>query len=119
MALTKSARRNRIHLRIRKTVAGTEKQPRLSIYRSNREIYAQVIDDVNGKTLASASSRDKEIIDAKSENKIAEAQLVGKLVGDRAAKAGINTISFDRSGYLYHGRGKSLAEGAREAGLKF
>jgi large subunit ribosomal protein L18 len=119
MALTKSARRNRIHLRIRKTVAGTEKQPRLSIYRSNREIYAQVIDDVNGKTLASASSRDKEIIDAKSENKIAEAQLVGKLVGDRAAKVGINTISFDRSGYLYHGRVKSLAEGAREAGLKF
>ena len=82
-------------------------------------LFTVVTDDVNGKTLASASSRDKEIIDAKSENKIAEAQLVGKLLGDRAVKAGINTISFDRSGYLYHGRVKSLAEGAREAGLKF
>ena len=119
MARTKFARRNRIHLRIRKTVFGTENQPRLSVYRSNREIYAQIIDDVNGKTLVSASSRDKEITDAKSKNKIAEAQLVGKLVGDRATKAGINTISFDRSGYLYHGRVKSLAEGAREAGLNF
>ena len=78
-----------------------------------------MIDDVNGKTLASASSRDKEISDAKLGNKIAEAQLVGKLVGDRAAKAGINNIRFDRSGYLYHGRVKSLAEGAREAGLNF
>ena len=85
MALTKSARRNRIHLRIRKTIIGTKDQPRLSVYRSNKEIYAQVIDDVNGKTLASASSRDKEILDAKLDNKIAEAQLVGKLVGDRAA----------------------------------
>ena len=119
MALTKSARRNRIHLRIRKTITGTQDQPRLSVYRSNKEIYAQVIDDVNGKTLASASSRDKEILDAKLDNKIAEAQLVGKLVGDRAARAGINNISFDRSGYLYHGRVKSLAEGAREAGLNF
>ena len=119
MALSKSARRNRIHLRIRKTITGTEEQPRLSVYRSNKEIYAQVIDDVNGKTLASASSRDKEILDAKLGNKIAEAQLVGKLVGDRAAKAGINNIRFDRSGYLYHGRVKSLAEGAREAGLNF
>ena len=119
MALTKSARRNRIHLRIRKTIIGTKDQPRLSVYRSNKEIYAQVIDDVNRKTLASASSRDKEILDAKLDNKIAEAQLVGKLVGDRAARAGINNISFDRSGYLCHGRVKSLAEGAREAGLNF
>ena len=119
MGLTKAARRNRIHLRIRKTVTGTAAQPRLSVYRSNKEIYAQVIDDVNGKTLASASSRDKEIADAKSENKSAEAQLVGKLVGDRALKAGVKNISFDRSGYLYHGRVKSLAEGAREAGLNF
>ena len=119
MGLTKSARRNRIHLRIRKTIQGTSEKPRLSIYRSNKEIYAQVIDDVNGKTLAAASSRDKEIADAKAENKMSEAQLVGKLVGERAKKAGVRTIGFDRSGYLYHGRVKSLADGAREAGLNF
>ena len=119
MGLTKSARRNRIHLRIRKTIQGPSEKPRLSIYRSNKEIYAQVIDDVNGKTLAAASSRDKEIADAKAENKMSEAQLVGKLVGERAKKAGVSTIGFDRSGYLYHGRVKSLADGAREAGLNF
>jgi large subunit ribosomal protein L18 len=119
MGLTKSSRRNRIHLRIRKTIQGTLEKPRLSIYRSNKEIYAQVIDDVNGKTLAAASSRDKQIADAKTENKMNEAQLVGKLVGERAKTAGVKTIGFDRSGYLYHGRVKSLADGAREAGLKF
>jgi large subunit ribosomal protein L18 len=119
MGLTKSARRNRIHLRIRKTIQGTAEKPRLSIYRSNKEIYAQVIDDVNGKTIAAASSRDKEVADAKSDNKVGEAQLVGKLVGERAKKAGVSTIGFDRSGYLYHGRVKSLADGAREAGLNF
>ena len=119
MGLTKSARRDRIHLRIRKTVQGTAEKPRLSIYRSNKEIYAQVINDVIGNTIASASSRDKEIVDAKSDNKIAEAQLVGKLIGDRAKKAGVTSIGFDRSGYLYHGRVKSLADGAREAGLNF
>ena len=101
MGLTKSARRDRIHLRIRKTVQGTAEKPRLSIYRSNKEIYAQVINDVIGNTIASASSRDKEIVDAKSDNKIAEAQLVGKLIGDRAKKAGVTSIGFDRSGYLY------------------
>ena len=94
MGLTKSARRDRIHLRIRKTVQGTAEKPRLSIYRSNKEIYAQVINDVIGNTIASASSRDKEIVDAKSDNKIAEAQLVGKLIGDRAKKAGVSTICF-------------------------
>ena len=119
MGLTKSARRNRIHLRIRKTIQGTSEKPRLSIYRSNKEIYAQVIDDVNGKTIASASSREKEITDAKVDNKIGEAQLVGKLIGERAKKAGVSSIGFDRSGYLYHGRVKSLADGAREAGLNF
>ena len=119
MGLTKSARRNRIHLRIRKTIQGTAEKPRLSIYRSNKEIYAQVIDDVNGKTIAAASSREKEVADAKADNKVSEAQLVGKLVGERAKKAGVRTIGFDRSGYLYHGRVKSLAEGAREAGLNF
>ena len=77
MGLTKSVRRNRIHLRIRKTIQGTTKKPRLSIYRSNKEIYAQVIDDVNGKTIAAASSREKEVVDAKADNKVSEAQLVG------------------------------------------
>ena len=119
MGLTKSARRNRIHLRIKKTVQGTHEKPRLSVYRSNKEIYVQVIDDVSGKTIVSASSRDKEVLDVKSENKTDEAQLVGKLIGDRAKKAGVSTICFDRSGYLYHGRVKSLADGAREAGLNF
>ncbi len=119
MGLTKSARRNRIHLRIRKTIQGTAVKPRLSVYRSNKEIYAQVIDDVNGKTIASASSREKEIADAKVDNKVVEAQLVGKLIGERAKKAGVSTIGFDRGGYLYHGRVKSLADGAREAGLNF
>jgi len=119
MGLTKSARRNRIHLRIRKTIQGTAAKPRLSVYRSNKEIYAQVIDDVKGITIASASSREKEVSDAKAENKSEVAQLVGKLVGARAQKAGVSIVSFDRGGYLYHGRVKSLADGAREAGLNF
>jgi len=119
MGPTKSARRNKIHLRIRKTIQGTPEKPRLSVYRSNKEIYAQVIDDFNGKTIAAASSRDKEVVDAKADNKVGQAQLVGKLIGERAIKAGVTSIGFDRSGYLYHGRVKSLAEGAREAGLNF
>ena len=113
MALTKSARRNRIHLRIRKTVAGTEKQPRLSIYRSNREIYAQVIDDVNGKTLASASS-----VNVKG-TKIEQDGHVGKIIAENAKKAGIENVVFDRGGLLYHGRIKALADSARESGLNF
>ena len=116
MSLTKTERRQRIKFRIRKTVSGTPAQPRLSVFRSNKEIYAQVIDDVNGVTLVAASSRENEV--AKGTN-VEIANAVGKLVAERALKAGINTISFDRGGYLYHGRVKSLAEGAREAGLKF
>ncbi len=119
MGLTKSERRNRIHLRIRKIIQGTAEKPRLSIFRSNKEIYAQLINDLNGETIAAASSRDKEVADAKVDNKVGQAQLVGKLVGERAKEAGVSTIGFDRSGYLYHGRVKSLAEGAREAGLNF
>ena len=119
MGLTKSARRNRIHLRIRKIIEGTPEKPRLSVYRSNKEIYVQVIDDTNGKTIVAASSRDEEVVNAKADNKVAEALLVGKLIGERAKKAGVTTIGFDRSGYLYHGRVKSLADGAREAGLNF
>ena len=116
MSLTKSERRQRIKFRIRKIVSGTAAQPRLSVFRSNKENYAQIIDDVNGVTLVSASSREKEV--AKGTN-IETAAAVGKLVAERALKAGIETITFDRGGYLYHGRVKSLAEGAREAGLKF
>jgi len=118
MALTKNERRLRIKSRIRKVVSGTTDRPRLAVFRSNKEIYAQVVDDVSGKTLAAASSRDKDILKSKG-NKTELATLVGKAVGEKAIKAGVETISFDRGGYLYHGRVKSLAKGAREAGLKF
>lgn len=118
MALTRSERRSRIKNRIRKVVSGTESRPRLSVFRSNKEIYAQIVDDVTGKTLAAASSRDKDIQSTKG-NKTEQATLVGKTVAEKALKAGVETISFDRGGYLYHGRVKALAEGAREAGLKF
>jgi large subunit ribosomal protein L18 len=118
MALAKKDRRQRIKNRIRKIVSGTEARPRLSVFRSNKEIYAQIIDDVTGKTISAASSRDKDIATSKG-NKTEKAALVGKALGEKAIKAGVETISFDRGGYLYHGRVKSLAEGAREAGLKF
>ncbi|MBD0830679.1 50S ribosomal protein L18 [Aestuariibaculum sediminum] len=118
MALTKHKRRIRIKNRIRKIVSGTEARPRLTVFRSNKEIYAQVVDDVTGKTISAASSRDKDISSVKA-TKVELAKLVGKTVAERAMKAGVETIAFDRGGYLYHGRVKSLAEGAREAGLKF
>ena len=118
MALSKLERRQRIKYRIRKVISGTAAKPRLSVFRSNKEIYAQVVDDVSGKTLAAASSRDKDIASAKG-TKTEIAALVGKAVAEKALKAGIETISFDRGGYQYHGRVKSLAEGAREGGLKF
>lgn len=118
MALSKTDRRDRIRYRIRKTVTGTEARPRLAVFRSNKEIYAQLIDDVNGKTITAASSRDKEI-DASNMNKSDAAKLVGKAIAEKAIKAGVEVVTFDRGGYLYHGRVKSLAEGAREAGLKF
>jgi len=118
MALTKNEKRLRIKSRIRKTVSGTEARPRLSVFRSNKEIYAQVIDDVSGKTISAASSRDKDISSVKG-TKTEIAGLVGKAVAEKALKAGVDSISFDRGGYQYHGRVKSLAEGAREAGLKF
>ena len=116
MSLTKPERRQRIRFRIRKSISGTATNPRLSVFRSNKEIYAQIIDDVNGVTLLAASSREKEI--GKGTN-VEIAAAVGKLVAEKALKAGIETITFDRGGYLYHGRIKSLAEGARAAGLKF
>ncbi|NER16188.1 50S ribosomal protein L18 [Spongiivirga citrea] len=118
MALSRTDRRQRLRYRIRKTISGTATTPRLAVFRSNKEIYAQVIDDVNGVTLASASSRDKEIAKAKG-NKTEIATLVGKAVAEKATKAGVEKVAFDRGGYLYHGRVKSLADGAREAGLKF
>ncbi len=116
MSLTKTERRQRIKFRIRKSVSGTAAKPRLSVFRSNKEIYAQIIDDVNGTTLVAASSRDKGV--TKGTN-VETANAVGKLIAEKAVKAGISDITFDRSGYLYHGRVKSLAEGAREGGLKF
>ena len=116
MALSKLERRQRIKNRIRKIVSGTAAKPRLSVFRSNKEIYAQLIDDVAGVTLASASSRDKEVA---SGSKGETAASVGKAIAEKAVKAGVDTVSFDRNGYLYHGRVKVLADAAREAGLKF
>ncbi len=118
MGLTKSERRNRIRRRIRKISFGTPQRPRLSVFRSNKDIYAQVIDDTTGTTLAAASSRDKELAKAKGTKTEIAAQ-VGKSLAEKAVKAGVESVAFDRGGYLYHGRVKSLAEGAREGGLKF
>lgn len=114
----KLSRRTKIKLRIRKRIKGTAEKPRLSVFRSNKAIYAQLVNDVEGKTLVSASSSSKQIGDVKV-TKTEAAKLVGKLVAERAKEAGIETVVFDRNGYLYHGRVKSLAEGAREGGLNF
>ena len=113
---TRSQRIKR-HKRVRAKISGTPERPRLNVFRSEANIYAQVIDDVNGVTLASASSLDK-AIEGYGGN-IAAATAVGKLVAERAKAKGIETVVFDRGGYLYHGRVKALAEGAREGGLKF
>ena len=114
---TKAQRLHR-HKRIRGKISGTAQRPRLCVFRSNAEIYAQIIDDVAGKTLAAASSLDKEIKGAEG-TKSEIARQVGKLLAERAAKAEIETVVFDRGGYVYHGRVQQLAEGAREGGLKF
>lgn len=119
MALSKKDRRLRIKRRIRKRVNGTIEKPRLSIFRSNKHIFAQVIDDTKANTLVSASSLNKEVIEKKEINKTDKAALVGKLIAEKALEAGITNVIFDRSGYLYHGRVKSLADAARKAGLKF
>ncbi len=111
-------RRERIKHRIRKTVYGTSECPRLSVFRSNDQIYAQIINDDLGVTLVSASSRVSSI-DSQKATKIEKAKLVGADLSARALEAGITSVVFDRNGYLYHGRVKSLAEGAREGGLKF
>ena len=116
MKFSKAGRRKRIHYRIRKKIRGTAERPRLSVFRSNKDIYCQVIDDVSGVTLASASSREANV--PKDGNKTAQAAHVGKAIGERALAANISNVVFDRAGYLYHGRVKALADGAREAGLK-
>lgn len=113
----KLSRRDRIKKGIRKRLSGSAERPRLSVYRSNKGIYAQVIDDVNGKTIVSASSLSKDF--SATGTKIEQSVAVGKLVAQKAIAAGITTVVFDRNGYLYHGRVKSLAEGAREGGLNF
>ena len=120
MALSRIARRQRIHYRIRKHVSGTPERPRMVVFRSNKQIYVQVIDDEAGKTLAAASSNDKELAaQCKGKTGIEAAAIVGKAIAERAKEKGIEKVSFDRGGYLYHGRVKSLADGAREGGLIF
>jgi large subunit ribosomal protein L18 len=114
----KTYRRYRIKYRIRKVISGTSDKPRLSVFRSNKEIYAQLIDDLDGRTLAAASSREKGITEAKA-TKTDKAKQVGMLIAERAKESGIEQVVFDRNGYLYHGRIKALAEAAREGGLKF
>ncbi|MBW6497354.1 MAG: 50S ribosomal protein L18 [Bacteroidales bacterium] len=119
MATTKKLnRRTKIKYRIRKRVHGTTERPRLTVFRSNKAIYAQVINDLEGRTLVSASSISKELAEKKM-TKTETAKEVGKLLAGKAKEAGIEKVVFDRNGYLYHGRVKSLAEGAREGGLKF
>jgi large subunit ribosomal protein L18 len=118
MGLSKTERRQRIKRRIRKVSFGTAQRPRLSVFRSNKEIYVQVIDDNSGVTLAASSSRDAAFADKKG-TKTEIANMVGKSIAEKAIKAGVEAVAFDRGGCLYHGRVKSLAEGAREAGLKF
>ncbi|MCQ2269743.1 MAG: 50S ribosomal protein L18 [Bacteroidales bacterium] len=114
----KEFRRNRIKNRVRQIVSGTPERPRMSVFRSNRDIYVQIIDDVAGVTLASASSVTPDIRDQKG-TKTEKSAMVGKLIAERAKNAGISAVVFDRNGYLYHGRIKSLADAAREGGLTF
>jgi large subunit ribosomal protein L18 len=113
MIQSKKDKRQKARYSIRKKVSGTSERPRLAVFRSNKEIYAQVIDDIAGSTLASASSS------AAKGTKIEQAKVAGKLIADSAKKAGVDNVVFDRGGFLYHGRVKALADSAREAGLKF
>ena len=117
MALSKAKKRAKIKTRVRGKVSGTPEKPRLSVFRSNKQIYAQIIDDVQGKTLTEASSL--KMSEAQSVAKIEQAGMVGKAIAEKALAAGITNVVFDRNGYLYHGRIKQLAESAREGGLKF
>lgn len=116
----KNETRKRKHVRVRRKISGTAERPRLCVFRSLSNIYAQVIDDSKGVTLASASSLDKEVKDAlEAAGNVEGSKAVGKLVAERALAKGIETVVFDRGGYIYHGRVAALAEAAREAGLKF
>ena len=116
---SKTKRRQNIRYRIRRRIGeGTALKPRLSVFRSNSEIYVQLIDDIKGQTLAAASSKDKDIM-AQKANKVVKSKMVGEAIAKKAVELGIKDVTFDRSGYLYHGRVKSLADGAREAGLQF
>lgn len=116
MALTKRDKRIRIKNRIRQNVTGTGAKPRLTVFRSNKQIYAQIIDDLSGTTIVSAGSLEKEGGETK---KTEQAKLVGKLIAEKALEKGIEKVVFDRNGYQYHGRIKTLADAARENGLKF
>ena len=116
--VSKNVTRQKRHLRIRQNLAGTAEKPRLNVFRSNKQIYAQIIDDVTGKTLCSASSLDKELALSNGSN-VEAATAVGTLVAKRALALNIEAVVFDRGGYLYHGRVKALADAARAAGLKF
>lgn len=118
MSNNKSTARQKIRYRIRKKVIGTSSKPRLSVFRSNTDIYAQLIDDNNGTTLASASSKQKDI-SAQKAPKIDKSKMVGEAIAKKASELGIKQVVFDRGGYIYHGRVKAVAEGAREAGLDF
>ncbi len=114
----KALRRQRIKYTIRKKISGTASHPRLSVYRSNTDIYAQLIDDENGNTLAAASSREKDIM-AQKGTKTEKSKMVGEAIAKKALALGLSTCVFDRGGFLYHGRVKAVADGAREGGLKF
>ncbi len=116
--VTKQLKRDKIKKRIRSIISGSAERPRMSVFRSNKEIYVQLVNDLEGTTLLAASSADKGIANEKG-SKTEVATLVGKLIAERAKEAGIENVVFDRNGYLYHGRVKALAEGAREEGLKF
>jgi large subunit ribosomal protein L18 len=120
MALTTRERRERIKKRIRKTISGSAETLRMSVFRSNKGIYVQLIDDISGKTVLAVSSKNKEVAEQiKGLNKIEQAKAVGKLAAEKSLEKGISSVVFDRNGYLYHGRVKSLADAAREGGLKF
>jgi len=120
MPLTKDLRRLKIKRKIRRNMSGTAEKPRLSVFRSNKQIYAQLIDDATGVTLLGVSSLDKEIVAGEgSAAKCEQAKLVGLLVAKKSIEKGITEVVFDRNGYLYHGRVKNLADAAREGGLKF
>ncbi len=119
MALSKRERRIRIRRRIRKKISGTSEIPRMSVFRSNKHIYVQLIDDISANTLVSASSADKDLADKINGKKSEIAAMVGKKIAEKAKEKNISTIVFDRSGYLYHGRVKALADAARKEGLKF